>query len=45
VELVFKDQPDHLVTDQFVVIKGILVFNDKDPYRLFFIIQQAEFHG
>jgi hypothetical protein len=45
VELVFKDQPDHLVTDQFVVIKGILVFNDSDPYRLFFIIQQAEFHG
>jgi len=45
VELVFKDQPDNLITDQFVVVKGILVFNEKDPYRLFFIIQQAEFHG
>jgi len=45
VELIFSDQPDHLVTDQFVVIKGILVFNESDPYRLFFIIQQASFHG
>ena len=45
VELVFKNQPDHLITDQFVVIKGTIVFNEKDPYRLFFIIQQAEFHG
>jgi len=45
VELVFKNQPDHLITYQFVVIKGTIVFNEKDPYRLFFIIQQAEFHG
>lgn len=45
VELVFKNQPDHLITDQFVVIKGTIVFNENDPYRLFFIIQQAEFHG
>ena len=45
VELVFNDQPDNLITDQFVVVKGTLVFNDTDPYRLFFIIQRAEFHG
>ena len=45
VELVFKDRPDSLITDQFVVVKGILVFNADDPYRLFFILQQAEFAG
>lgn len=45
VELVFKDRPDSLITDQFVVVKGILVFNADDPFRLFFILQQAEFAG
>lgn len=45
VELVFKDRPDSFITDQFVVIKGILTFNENDPYRLFFILQQAELHG
>lgn len=45
VELVFKERPDSLITDQFVVVKGILVFNADDPFRLFFILQQAEFAG
>ena len=45
VELVFKDKPDAFVTDQWVVIKGILTFNADDPFRLFFILQQAELHG
>ncbi|REJ61885.1 MAG: hypothetical protein DWQ21_08620 [Bacteroidetes bacterium] len=45
VELVFKDRPDDLITDQFVVVKGILVFNADDPFRLFFILQQTEFAG
>ena len=45
VELVFDEQPDALITDQFVVVKGILVFNEKDPFRLFFILQKASFHG
>jgi hypothetical protein len=45
VELVFKERPDSLITDQFVVVKGILVFNANDPFRLFFILQQAEFAG
>ncbi len=45
VELVFKDRPDAFVTDQFVVIKGILVFNENDPFRLFFILQNASLHG
>lgn len=45
VELVFKDRPDDLITDQFVVVKGTLVFNADDPFRLFFILQQTEFAG
>jgi len=45
VELVFKDRPDDLITDQFVVVKGTLVFNTDDPFRLFFILQQTEFAG
>lgn len=45
VELVFSERPDALITDQFVVVKGIIVFNEKDPYRLFFILQQTSFHG
>ena len=45
VELVFKERPDNLITDQFVVVKGILMFNSNDPFRLFFIIQQVEFAG
>ena len=45
VELVFKDRPDAFVTDQFVVIKGTLVFNENDPFRLFFILQNASLHG
>lgn len=45
VELVFKDRPDEFITDQFVVIKGILTFNEDDPFRLFFILQSAELHG
>jgi hypothetical protein len=43
VELVFKERPDNLITDQFVVVKGILMFNSNDPFRLFFILQQVEF--
>jgi hypothetical protein len=45
VELLFKEQPDALITDQFVVIKGTLMFNEDDPYRLFFILKSASFHG
>ena len=45
VELIFKERPDGLITDQFVVVKGILVFNADDPFRLFFILQQVEFAG
>ena len=45
VELIFRERPDALITDQFVVVKGIIVFNEKDPYRLFFILQQTSFHG
>lgn len=45
VELVFKERPDDLITDQFVVVKGTLVFNADDPFRLFFILQQTEFAG
>jgi len=45
VELIFNERPDGLITDQFVVVKGILVFNEKDPFRLFFILQKAEFTG
>ena len=45
VELVFEERPDNLITDQFVVVKGILMFNSKDPFRLFFILQQVEFAG
>ena len=45
VELVFKDRPDDFITDQFVVVKGTLVFNADDPFRLFFILQQTEFAG
>ncbi len=45
VELNFSEAPDRLITDQFVVVKGLLVFNDKDPFRLFFILQNASFHG
>ena len=45
VELVFRDRPDAFVTDQFVVIKGTLVFNENDPFRLFFILQNASLHG
>ena len=45
VELVFKERPDNLITDQFVVVKGILMFNSYDPFRLFFILQQVEFAG
>jgi len=45
VELVFKERPDNLITDQFVVVKGILMFNSNDPFRLFFILQQVEFTG
>ena len=45
VELVFKERPDNLITDQFVVVKGILMFNSNDPFRLFFILQQVEFAG
>ena len=45
VELVFKDRPDALITDQFVVVKGLLVLNKKDPYRLFFILKNVEFAG
>jgi hypothetical protein len=45
VELIFKERPDNLITDQFVVVKGILMFNSIDPFRLFFILQQVEFTG
>ena len=45
VELVFKERPDNLITDQFVVVKGILMFNSNDHFRLFFILQQVEFAG
>lgn len=45
VELVFKERPDDLITDQFVVVKGTLVFNADDPFRLFFILQLTEFAG
>ena len=45
VELVFKERPDDLITDQFVVVKGTLVFNADDPFRLFFILQQTVFAG
>jgi len=45
VELVFKERPDNLITDQFVVVKGILMFNSNDFFRLFFILQQVEFAG
>ena len=45
VELVFKERPDNLITDQFVVVKGILMFNSNDPFRLFFILQLVEFAG
>lgn len=45
VELVFKERLDDLITDQFVVVKGTLVFNADDPFRLFFILQQTEFAG
>ena len=45
VELVFKERPDNLITNQFVVVKGILMFNSNDPFRLFFILQQVEFAG
>lgn len=45
VELVFKERPDNLITDQFVVVKGILMLNSNDPFRLFFILQQVEFAG
>jgi len=45
VELVFKERPDDLITDQFVVVKGTLVLNADDPFRLFFILQQTEFAG
>ncbi len=45
VELVFKERPDNLITDQFVVVKGILMFNSNNPFRLFFILQQVEFAG
>ena len=45
VELVFEERPDNLITDQFVVVKGILMFNSNDPFRLFFILQQVEFAG
>lgn len=45
VELNFKDAPDHFITDQFVVIKGLLVFNESDPFRLFFILKNATLHG
>ena len=45
VELVFKERLDNLITDQFVVIKGILMFNSNDPFRLFFILKQVEFAG
>lgn len=45
VELVFKERPDDLISDQFVVVKGTLVFNADDPFRLFFILQQTEFAG
>ena len=45
VELVFKERPDNLITDQYVVVKGILMFNSNDPFRLFFILQQVEFAG
>ena len=45
VELVFKERPDALITDQVVVVKGLLVLNKKDPYRLFFILKNVEFAG
>ena len=45
VELIFKERPNALITDQFVVVKGLLVFNKKDPYRLFFILKNVEFAG
>ena len=45
VELIFTDRPDNLITDQFVVVKGLLMFNSEDPFRLFFILQQTEFTG
>ena len=45
VELIFTERPDNLITDQFVVVKGILMFNSKNPFRLFFILQQTEFTG
>ena len=45
VELIFAERPDNLITDQFVVVKGILMFNSENPFRLFFILQQTEFTG
>lgn len=45
VELVFAEKPDSFVTDQFVVVKGMLTFNEDDPYRLFFILKNVEFYG
>ena len=45
VELIFTERPDNLITDQFVVVKGILMFNFENPFRLFFILQQTEFTG
>ena len=45
VELVFRERPDALITDQFVVVRGLLVLNKKDPYRLFFILKNVEFAG
>ena len=45
VELIFTERPDNFITDQFVVVKGILMFNSENPFRLFFILQQTEFTG
>jgi hypothetical protein len=45
IELQFKEKPDNFVTDQWVILKGILTFNESDPYRLFFVLKNTELQG
>lgn len=44
-EIVFLDYPGRLVTDRYVILKGILRLNDSDSGRLYYRLENARFHG
>lgn len=44
-EIELANKPRRMLNDQIITVKGKLKFNDKDPYRLNFILQEAEIIG